>query len=203
LWPMAARYGLDSPLVGIDYGSKLAGTTVLTIAFKGELRVLQSVKKKDADKFILNSLKSLPVGVIGLDAPLSLPGVYTDPIKYDDYFYRACDRELKAMSPMFLGGLTARAMRLTHQLRALGWEVGEVYPAALVKAFPFSAYAKTQRESIPKVLLDLSPQLNDLGTLPILINYHQVDSAIALLATYRKVKGEGRIVGDAEGTVWV
>ncbi len=210
---------MDTPLIGIDYGSKLAGTTVLTIAFESQLKVCQSIKKKDADKFIVDTLKDLPSGVIGLDAPLSLPGVFTNPTKYTDYFYRACDRELKAMSPMFLGGLTARAMRLTNQLRAYGWEVGEVYPVALVKAFQLlaqegvnlsaphgvglSAYAKTTPSSIPQVEAELRTLLSPLGDLPELSNYHQVDSALALLATYRKVKSEGQTIGNEEGEIWV
>ena len=218
---------MDTPLVGIDYGSKLAGTPVLTLAFEGRLEVHQSVKKKDADKLILETLGELPVGVVGLDAPLSLPGVFTNPDKFTDYFYRACDRELKAMSPMFLGGLTARAMRLTSQLRDLGWEVGEIYPAALVKTIDLSApqgvglsapqgvglsapqgvglsaYAKNTPASIPEVEAELNRLLNSLGVLPTLKNYHQVDSALALLATLRKVKGEGLTIGDEEGLIWV
>ena len=176
---------------------------MLTFAFEGQLHVHQSLKKKDADKFILETLNNFPVGLIGLDAPLGLPGVFTDPKKYSDYFYRACDRQLKAMSPMFLGGLTARAMRLASQLRGLGWEIGEVYPAALVKAIELSAYAKTQIASIPEVQSILGEFLNSLGTLPTLSNYHQVDSALALLATHRKVSGEGQTIGDEEGLIWV
>lgn len=200
---MAVIYGKDAPLVGIDYGSKLAGTTVLTIAFEGEIRIEQSKKKGDADKFILQTLEALPVGIGGLDAPLSLPGVFTDKNNYNDYFYRACDRELKAMSPMFLGGLTARAMRLKDRIEKLGWQIGEVYPAALAKALPLSAYAKTEVASIPDVQTELGPLLQILGTLPPLANYHQVDGALALLAVHRKVTATGITIGNEEGMIWV
>jgi len=194
---------LDSPLVGIDYGSKLAGTTVLAIAYQGKITLEQSKKKADADKFIMDTLKAFPIGLIGWDAPLSLPGVYTDEKNYSDYFYRACDRELKAMSPMFLGGLTARAMRLASQLKTLGWTIGEAYPAALAKALPLSAYAKTQAASIPDVTDELEPLLMSLGTLPSLNNYHQVDGVIALLSAYRHVTKCGSVIGDEEGAIWL
>ncbi|MFK8056685.1 MAG: hypothetical protein AB8F78_11245 [Saprospiraceae bacterium] len=194
---------MDTPIVGIDYGSKLAGTTVLAIAFEGKIRIEQSLKKKDADKFIVDTLSALPPGKVGLDAPLTLPGVYSNSEDYSDYFYRACDRELKAMSPMFLGGLTARAMRLTSQLKKLGWEVGEVYPAALAKALPLSAYAKTEASSIPEVHLELTSLLSPLGKLPELLNYHQVDGAVALLAAYRNATESGKSIGDAEGLIWI
>jgi uncharacterized protein len=39
---------------------------------------------------------------IFMDAPLSLPQVFFGP-SGNEFFYRRCGRELKAMSPMFLG----------------------------------------------------------------------------------------------------
>ena len=106
--------------IGIDYGSKMAGTTVIAYLKSGKLHFAQSQKKKDADLFVENWVAQHQPRAIFLDAPLSLPGVYTEPEAYDDYFYRAGDRLLRAMSPMFLGGLTARAMRLSRRLKATG-----------------------------------------------------------------------------------
>ena len=88
---------------GIDYGSKLAGTTVITYDIDRVLYQLQSDKKSDADKFVLNHVTDLKPDAIYLDAPLSLPKAYFG--EGDDFFYRKGDKELRAMSPMFLGGL--------------------------------------------------------------------------------------------------
>ena len=38
--------------IGIDYGSKLAGTTVICYKKEGRLQLLQSEKKSDADAFV-------------------------------------------------------------------------------------------------------------------------------------------------------
>lgn len=43
------------------------------------------------------------------------------------------DRQAKDMSPMFLGGLTARAIALSKEWRKLGIAVHEAYPAALIR----------------------------------------------------------------------
>ena len=96
--------------IGIDYGAKLAGTTAICFEQSGQLKIWQSEKKKDADKFVQESIKQLQPTTVFIDAPLSLPLAYFG--EGENYFYRECDKILKGMSPMFLGGLTARAMRL-------------------------------------------------------------------------------------------
>ncbi len=69
-----------SRLIGIDYGSKLAGTTALAyLSPTGVAIPLQSTAKKDADAFILQHLESLPPHQVFIDAPLSLPGKYRFP----------------------------------------------------------------------------------------------------------------------------
>jgi uncharacterized protein len=120
-------------LIGIDYGSRVAGTTSLALLRpNSDITVFHTQKGQDADHFILDHVKQLACPcLIALDAPLSLPGVYQNLHGYSDYFYRVADRQLKAMSPMFLGGLTARAMQLSVALRSEGCEVFEAYPSAL------------------------------------------------------------------------
>ena len=104
-------------IIGVDYGSKLAGTTVIAYNMGDGIRLERSKKNQDADQMIIDFVAEYNPQVIGIDAPLSLPGVYTGLVGFEDYHYRACDKALKAMSPMFLGGLTARAMNSGHQLR--------------------------------------------------------------------------------------
>jgi len=62
---------------GIDYGSKLAGTTVITYDHKGQLHQVSSAKKQDADAMILAVATELEPTSIYLDGPLSLPGAYS------------------------------------------------------------------------------------------------------------------------------
>lgn len=130
----------QAPLVGIDYGSKLAGTTVLAYSHdRQEVRFVASRKGEDADVFLLRMLLDLKPAQIFIDAPLSLPGIYKGLPDYNDFFYRQADRTLKAMSPMFLGGLTARAMQLSARLAQEGMDCFEAYPAALARHYGFQS----------------------------------------------------------------
>ncbi|MEM6380094.1 MAG: DUF429 domain-containing protein, partial [Bacteroidota bacterium] len=123
-----------NPHVGIDYGSKMAGTTVIAFArADGKIEFYQSEKKKDADKMIETWLMEHSIKLVFIDAPLSLPKVYQKPTASGNYFYRKADAELRAMSPMFLGGLTARAMRLKAVLSEEACQLFEVYPGQLAK----------------------------------------------------------------------
>ena len=62
-------------LFGIDYGSKLAGTTVIGLLENQIVQLFASQKKKDADQFILQQIKERQPNTIFIDAPLSLPNV--------------------------------------------------------------------------------------------------------------------------------
>lgn len=182
--------------VGIDYGSKLAGTTVIAYVLDGSTKILQSTKNKDADTFIINELKKVSASKVYLDAPLSLPLAYYG--KGDNYFYRACDIELKAMSPMFLGGLTARAMKLKAQLQALNIEVIECYPKALIH------YHRDLKDLyLKKNLSGLNTFINQLKThfpydLPEIKNWHQIDAMMAWWSGYRDTKNEAVKIGIPE-----
>lgn len=65
---------------------------------------------------ILNTIEKYSINLVCIDAPLSLPGVYFDKNKFHDYLYRKCDNACKAMSPMFVGAFTARAIQLQKLL---------------------------------------------------------------------------------------
>jgi hypothetical protein len=104
-------------ILSIDYGSKLAGTTAVCFEKNNQLHLAQSVKKQDADAWLRQLISTKKPAAVYIDAPLSLPGVYRG--EGSDYFYRAGDRAVGAMSPMFLGGLTARAMQLRAAFPAI------------------------------------------------------------------------------------
>ncbi len=193
-------------IIGIDYGSKLAGTTV--IAYANEQNIVQfltSEKKKDADKFLLDAIIKLHPKHIFLDAPLSLPGVYTMPDEYDNYFYRVGDKLLKGMSPMFLGGLTARAMRLKQELIKLNIEVFETYPAIHAQRFELkNLNYKKQLQYLADVINFLQSALPFSFDSPQIKSWHQVDALLAFYAGFRFLNGEIESFGEEkEGMIWV
>ncbi|MEM1326545.1 MAG: hypothetical protein AAGI23_11350 [Bacteroidota bacterium] len=197
--------GRRSRIVGIDYGSKMAGTTVIAYAENDRIQFLQSAKKQDADAFLLQSIEAKQFTHIFLDAPLSLPGVYQNLPKYDDYFYRKGDKILKAMSPMFLGGLTARAMRLKAQLNKKGVQVTETYPGYWAKQFQLADYHyKKQKVHLADCCayaiqqLDLPFEVDTIG------NWHQLDALLAFFVTWRHQQGKTELFGDeVEGGILV
>ena len=114
-----------SVICGVDFGAQLSGNTVVAVNTGSIVSLHRPKKGEETDSWIVKLLTELNPALVAIDAPLSLPGIYLEPKKYTDYFYRACDRELQAMSPMFLGGLTARAMRLKDILTKTTVEVIE------------------------------------------------------------------------------
>jgi predicted nuclease with RNAse H fold len=179
--------------VGIDYGSKTSGNTVICY-HDGQVIYFYDADKKDADLFIFNWIAGRqsvlnestsdvgPINTIFLDAPLSLPAVYQARAGFFNYHYRQCDVALKAMSPLFLGGLTARAMELKQRLKEkANVETYEVYPKAIAqRLFPAEYHKKLSiaemerlcgilTENFPVLRFDKYPQ-----------NQHQFDALLDL-----------------------
>ena len=158
----------------------MAGTTAIAGLDGHSASISVSAKNKDADKFIMDFLTSADYsGKLYLDAPLSLPGVYSGLKGCSDYFYRKADKEVGAMSPMFLGGLTARAMKLKAELSVKDIELVEAYPKLMAKrlALPSAQYKK-EKKYIPEIASIVAEyfQLN----LPNLSSWHEVDAILAL-----------------------
>ena len=190
-------------IVGIDYGNKYAGTTVICYNSRQSIKFIQSSKNADADSFLLNELVYLHPDLIMIDAPLSLPGVYWLGDGYNDHFFRRCDRELKAMSPMFLGGLTARAIGLMKQIN--GTEIRETYPRKLVDILqmPASLYKHDIKE-----IRSFAESLNDKSGILFnpaqLTSWHHVDAFLAFLSGVRYLEKKDRHFGiPEEGIVTV
>jgi shikimate kinase/predicted nuclease with RNAse H fold len=186
---------------GIDYGSKLAGTTA--IAFyapqTGQIEFLQSTKGQDADEFLLAHFSTNPWTAAFLDAPLSLPGVYGNPGKGGDYFLREADRQAKAMSPMFLGGLTARAMRIKALLEQMQIKTIEVYPGKLARLFGLHLQNYKKKEGSP---IQLAKQVQEAVPCPVdwngLTNWHAFDALLAYTTGWRYMQGHHQVFGDPE-----
>lgn len=117
--------------IGIDLGARSSGNTVICRRERGLFVFERTQQGKDGDAWLEDRIHEMRPGAIYIDAPLSLPGAYFG--RGSDHFFRAADVQARGMSPMFLGGLTARAIRLAEHWRGQGIAVHEVYPAALIR----------------------------------------------------------------------
>ena len=188
---------------GVDFGAKLAGTTAITWNSGNEIITRLCPKGIDADNWLEDQIAEIGVSLICIDAPLSLPAAYFG--NGSDFSYREADRQLKAMSPMFLEGLTSRAMKFASSAAARQLDVLEVYPAALVRHLPelHANYQKKERETIQPfltVLQSLLPcQVNSKPT-----TYHEIDSILCWFSGYRYQLGLALPNGNPdEGIIWI
>jgi predicted nuclease with RNAse H fold len=186
-------------ILGVDYGSKLAGTTVVAFIAEGGVKMKAAVKGQDADNMLLELCREHKPSLVAIDAPLSLPGVFTGVTDCQDYFYRACDKETKAMSPMFLGGLTARAMKLAAQLRLMGTEVIEAYPVRLGQQLGLGAFGYRKKEPNLKAILDALEQQTGMDISEVSgLTGHHIDAALALHIGNRYISGQAECFGKQE-----
>ncbi|MCA6079226.1 DUF429 domain-containing protein [Fulvivirga sedimenti] len=187
--------------IGIDYGARQAGTTVACFYLDGSWHLEQVEKKKDADQFLINVIESVSPSKIFIDAPLTLPEVYGKN-KFspdDDFHYRVCDRETGAMSPLFMGGLTARAIRLKTIWEYSGISVMETYPAQLINILSLKEFYKKDlirfQEEFRTIHENLPSEFK---------NWHQADAFLAWFSGYRFSEGNNKTYGNTnEGTILV
>lgn len=189
---------MSEPHIGIDFGAKRSGKTAACFRFEGEWFLEQSIKDTDADAFVQALIQTRDFRHIFMDAPMSLPSVYTGG-EGDDYFYRRADREARAMSPMFLGGLTARAMQLKDTWIAQDRKVFEAYPAGLVRELGLK---DSYKKNLPHFTLLLRE--NTGHDLPEPANWHQADAILAWLTGERVLTDRHLTLGDpAEGLICI
>lgn len=189
-------------LAGIDYGSRLAGTTVIAFLDGDTIALKSSRKGQDADAMILEFANTYKPEIIGIDAPLSLPGVYRGLENFSDFHYRSADRQLGAMSPMFLGGLTARAMEMKLKLSLLEIEVVEVYPRKTFERLNFSELRKKWPDGKEELIAKLSSYLCLAIDEAAVQTAHCVDALAAFAAIIDYQRGNAEIEGDAgEGRI--
>jgi len=187
---------------GIDYGSKLAGTTSICFSENSLLYVFQSQKKQDGNKFIHYWIKLKKPELAFIDAPLSLPGIYTG--EGTDYFYRKCDLEVKGMSPMFIGGLTARAIKLKNELTLYNCRLIECYPRQLVNVlFGKKAPDYGKKWGIDKFLKILNTKI-PFPFSDMISSWHMIDAVLAWLTGYRYNNNYALKYGEErEGLIYV
>ncbi len=183
---------------GIDFGAKRSGKTVVCLRREGQWIIEQSKKDADADIFVEELIDQFDIKDIYIDAPLSLPAVYQSG-QGDDYFYRQADRQASAMSPMFLGGLTARAIRLKDAWARQGRQVFESYPAGLVREYQLG---KPYKKDIDQFLALLEPLLG--MQMPEVKNWHQADALLAWITGWRATRDNHICLGDpSEGIIYI
>lgn len=177
-------------IVGIDYGAQTSGNTVIAHKEEHRVHLIQIPQKKHTDTWLQAQLVDLKSDVVYLDAPLSLPLAFSG--LGDNFHYRKCDQLTKAMSPLFLGGLTARAMQLKHDLSSLIFH--EVYPAFFQSERIGSLHYKNNMDLFLDDLHKTHPfQLQHSPD-----NWHQVDALIALLIGQRHQQKKHREVGNPQ-----
>lgn len=191
-------------IAGIDYGSRLAGTTVIAALADNSILFFQSEKKKDADRFVLEWVERCQPDKVFMDAPLSLPGIYTSLPGRSDYFYRESDRLLGAMSPMFLGGLTARAMQLKARITKRSVDMLEVYPKQMARELLLieTGYKKKRAQILP--CLEILQNYLPFSIAEPPANWHQFDALLAFTSGWRYENNEHQSFGDPmEGVIIV
>ncbi|MCC9137768.1 hypothetical protein ACFSKU_02330 [Pontibacter silvestris] len=192
--------------MGLDYGSQLAGTTAAAMLVEGQVQIWQSKKGQNADDWLLNLVQEVKPKLIYIDAPLTLPAVYSQtPLTVKaDFFYRVCDREVKAMSPMIIGGLTARAIKLRTQLATAGVATLETYPTQLKHLlFPHLENYKKDLKYLTEFTEALEGMINFKINIPP-ANWHQLDAMLAWYSGCRHLQKQSVLYGDAtEGRIIV
>ncbi len=180
--------------IGIDFGARHAGTTVICRHERGIFQFHRCAKGEDADAWLEAEVSTMAPEAIYIDAPLSLPGAYFG--RGDDHFFRRADRLTGGMSPMFLGGLTARAMRMADQWRSRGIAVFEVYPAALIRS-EWEHLKITPGKAIPPHKLRLMAGSFALPP-PEPRDRHEADAWLCWISGHRHRSGQAKAIGDQE-----
>ncbi|MDP2175362.1 MAG: hypothetical protein Q8K70_05560 [Bacteroidota bacterium] len=189
-------------IAGIDFGAKLSGKTSIAFIANHELQIVSCSAKMDADEFILTFINKSPVKDVFLDAPLSLPIVYKTPTPDSDFFYRECDKHTHAMSPMFLGGLTARAMALKYQFEQQNIRVFETYPTALCKQLNIERNKSV--DGVKQMFHQIKSLIKEISINIEPKNIHEMDAVLALFSGMRFLKNEHATIGNIkEGVIIV
>lgn len=188
----------DDGIVGIDLGARSSGNTAVCHRERGLFRFARSTKGSDGDAWLETHIAALAPTVIYIDAPLSLPGVYFG--RGQDHFFRLADHQAGGMSPMFLGGLTARAIRLAEGWRARGIIVHEAYPAALLR-HSWEHLRIAAGRAIPRHKLRLMAGMCLLPP-PEPRDRHEADAWLCWVIGHRHQRGEAVAFGDvSEGLI--
>lgn len=183
-------------LVGIDLGGRTTGKTALSFLdtdlneIKNYSREYISERCGKSDKELIRFVESFNADVIGIDAPLSLPD-----FKSENYLYRNCDKKLKALSPMTLGEITARAIHIKENLSCK--DIFEVYPKTLLELHKINHKGYKRDQNLQNFIWSFLKDYYDLKFPNIEMNEDNLDSILAVLILYHFYNKKYEIVNDA------
>lgn len=195
----------QSLIAGIDFGSKTAGTTVICVGSNiKNLQFLHAPKKTNADDFIVEQLTLLKPAICFIDAPLSLPMALLQNTGNGDYLYRLCDKQTNALSPLFLGTYTARAIQLKKWLQNT-IELIETYPSELIKELDLTSYYNKKDKQPSDALINaLNHKTNAKFTKADFLTLHHFDALLCWLSANRFKQNKHKTYGNAqEGLILV
>ncbi len=195
-------------LFGIDYESKLCGNTVVSILQNNRIYFMHVDEDVDADAFIVNAANHFKPQFIFINAPLSLPGVYLQKEGFTNHQFRIADSELSSVSPMIIGGLTARAMELKQNLESIeGVKVYETCSKAQAKNYELCEIGYKKNKL---ALIGCRNHLNSKLSAKMFFNcqdvktWHHLDSFLSLITAMRFTMGLALPYGDEkEGVIYV
>ena len=194
-------------IIGIDFGAKTAGTTVIARLYEfDKVDFHASEKGQDADQFLFDFIqKHEDIWLAYIDAPLSLPKIYRNGLGEGDYFYRKADRSTGAMSPMFLGGLTARAMKLKASFKIQGIKLVETYPSKLAEVLGLKEKGYKQDKTLIPEMCSLVKEHSNLKFDENEVkDWHHFDALLCLYSAKRFEMQAAMVFGDdEEGTITV
>jgi predicted nuclease with RNAse H fold len=177
--------------IGIDLGARSSGNTVVCRRERGLFVFERPLQGNDGDAWLEERITDLRPDAIYIDAPLSLPGAYFG--RGADHFFRAADLQARGMSPMFLGGLTARAIRFAQRWRDAGIAVHEVYPAALIRQ-AWEHLHIAPGKAIPRHKLRLMAGMCSLPP-PSPADRHEADAWLCWVIGHRHRAGKAKVFG--------
>jgi predicted nuclease with RNAse H fold len=201
-------------LAGVDLGGKRSGTTALCFLEEDFVTTLQAARGSDGHAWLDEQIVARRITHVFIDAPLSLPGVYRGLKDFHDYHFRKADKLLGAMSPLFLGGLTASAIELAAAWQEKGIVTLEVYPSALVKHLQLQVFYKPKHLP-PKTMSNFIRKLKRhpetrkyfeglRWKISHSLSRHEADAILCLLSGLRFLSGEALAYGYRdEGLIWV
>jgi predicted nuclease with RNAse H fold len=194
-------------IIGIDFGAKKAGTTVVARMYDhNKIDFFASAQNQDADQFLLDFIQGQEdIWLAYIDAPLSLPAVYKRVNGSNDFFYREADKMTGAMSPMFLGGLTARAMKLRLEVEQLGVKMVETYPSKLAEVLQLK---EKGYKGDKKDISNLCDSLKEISSFQfdnaLVKDWHHFDALLCLYSAKRFEMQAAMVFGKPdEGTITV
>ena len=199
---------MSNVLFGIHFGSKLAGNTVISLMKQNKIYFFDVDEDVDADVFIYNAAKHFNPDVIFINAPLSIPGAFKDVCGCQDYEYREADKKVKSISPMIIGGITARAMRLKDKLEAeLSTKVYETNSKAQANNYELLAKGyKNKSLNLVTCRNHISEQLNNrlMFRCQDIKTWDHLDAMLSLVTAMRFISGQALPYGNTEeGLIYV